>query len=260
MHVLSLHDSDQSVRACACPSVRHAYRYNKVTDNQESDWDVCTAATASAAGTLQITAPHGYGTLDLGYTAFDAWVTFQLKNIETWSVLYSPPLIYCVLELHCCWCAVSVRPSVRPHVSVACDTRQGDPTQRHLKFARMCPTDICSTSPGVYDVPGVGGRAIDGPPRHSTPLSIRAQFDLAFRTNCWYAEMRILVLVEECPSVLCLVSSYLYCNKHWYAGLFQGFRGAEGEYPDSTGFLTISSDWQVREPRHLHSEWTYVPE
>ena len=27
-------------------------------------------------------------------------------------------------------------------------------------------------------------------------------------------------------------------------GLFQGFRGAEGEYPDSTGFLTISSDWQ----------------
>lgn len=28
-------------------------------------------------------------------------------------------------------------------------------------------------------------------------------------------------------------------------GKFQGFRGAEGHYPDSSGWLTISSDWQT---------------
>jgi hypothetical protein len=122
--------------------------YNKVADNQESDWDVCTAATAPADGTLRITAPHGYGTLDIGFAPFDAWVTFQLKSIKDW---------------------------------------QGDPTQRHIKFAKMCPADICPVA-GTYSVPGVGGRTVNG--------------------------------------------------------LFQGFRGAEGEYPDSTGFLTISSDWE----------------
>jgi hypothetical protein len=39
-------------------------------------------------------------------------------------------------------------------------------------------------------------------------------------------------------------------------GLFQGFRGAEGHYPDSTGFLTISSDWQhANEMYFVESGW-----
>ena len=122
--------------------------YNKPSDNQDSDWDACTAATAVSDSTIRITAAHGYGTLDIGWTAFDSWVTFELKSLEAWT---------------------------------------GDPKQRHLKFALMCPQDICQESK-TYTVPGVGGAVVNG--------------------------------------------------------LFQGFRGAEGEYPDSTGFLTISSDWQ----------------
>jgi hypothetical protein len=122
--------------------------YNKVADNREDDWDTCIAAAKLADGALRITAPHQYGTLDINYKAFDLWVTFELADLDMW---------------------------------------RADMTQRHLKFAMLCPADICSV-PGVYDVPGVGGKKVNG--------------------------------------------------------LFQGFRGAEGQYADSTGFLTISSDWQ----------------
>lgn len=128
--------------------------YNKVSDNHDTDWDTCTSASAVSSNVLRITAPHGYGTIDIGFTAFNDWVTFELKSLDAWT---------------------------------------GDPEQRHLKFALMCPTDICEV-PDVYSVPGVGGAVVDG--------------------------------------------------------LFQGFRGAEGKYPDSTGFLTITSDWQ-----HANEMW-----
>jgi hypothetical protein len=128
--------------------------YNKVIDNRDTDWDTCTSASAVSSNVLRITAPHGYGTIDIGFTAFNEWVTFELKSLDAWN---------------------------------------GDPEQRHLKFALMCPADICEV-PGEYSVPGVGGAVVDG--------------------------------------------------------LFQGFRGAEGEYPDSTGFLTITSDWQ-----HANQMW-----
>ena len=131
-----------------------------MADNQESDWDTCVAAAKLSDATLRITAPHDYGTVDIGFTAFDLWVTFELTNLQAWA---------------------------------------GDPDQQHLKFAKMCPADICP-QPGIYSVPGVGGKTVDG--------------------------------------------------------LFQGFRGAEGEYPDSTGFLTISSDWQhANEMYFVKTNW-----
>jgi hypothetical protein len=135
--------------------------YNRVADNQDSDWDACvsaaalpgTAGGANGSGSLRITANHSYGTLDIGFAPFHgeraaAWVTFSLIDLTAW---------------------------------------KGDPVQRHVKFALMCPSDICAASPAIY------------PNREK---------NLGNNVN----------------------------------GLFQGWRGAEGHYPDSTGFLTISSD------------------
>ena len=131
--------------------------YNKVADNRESDWDTCTAATAlpgatggaNSTGSLRITAPHGYGassqaippfacgfmgllltdclclqTLDIGYTPFDLWVTLSVINLDAW---------------------------------------EADPDQKHIKFAMMCPQDICASKPGIYSPKaGVMGKVIDG--------------------------------------------------------------------------------------------------
>lgn len=134
--------------------------YNKVADNQDSDWDACvsavalptTAAAGNSSSSVRVTAAHGYGSLDIGLTAEENWVTLGLLRLDKWTA---------------------------------------DPAQRHLKFALMCPQDICCASPEIYSPnikAGVIGASVNG--------------------------------------------------------LFQGWRGAEGHYPDSSGFLTISSDWQ----------------
>ena len=141
--------------------------YNKVADDRDSDWDSCVSAAvlpgaelagpaAAADIDLRVTANHSYGSLDVGVktsaNGTAGWVTFQLLSLDQW---------------------------------------HADPVQKHLKFAYMCPQDICSAAPNAYlPKPGSGviGAAVDG--------------------------------------------------------LFQGWRGAEGHYLDSTGFLTISSDWQ----------------
>ena len=33
---------------------------------------------------LRLTAAHGYGTVDVGYTAGLDWVTFELKSLASW--------------------------------------------------------------------------------------------------------------------------------------------------------------------------------
>ena len=62
--------------------------------------------------------------LDIGYTPFDTWVTLSVINTDAW---------------------------------------QADPDQKHIKFAMMCPQDICAAKPDVYSPKaGVVGKVIDG--------------------------------------------------------------------------------------------------
>lgn len=140
------------------------FLYNKVSDNQAADFEPCVGATRllpspgvsesdplqSTNGTLRIAAAHGYGSIDLSYYAGADWVVFELSSLALWNA---------------------------------------DPTEKHLFFTQMCPTDICPTGQG-YPQPSSKGKQV--------------------------------------------------------GGKFQGWRGAEGSSPTpySSGFLTISSDWQ----------------
>ena len=90
------------------------FLYNRVADNLPADWEGCTAASVlpstaststhvpddanansndrllmlspSSSGGLRVTAAHGYGTIDVNYTASaDGYVTFQLLHLAEWN-------------------------------------------------------------------------------------------------------------------------------------------------------------------------------
>jgi hypothetical protein len=121
---------------------------------------------ANNATTVRLTAPHGYGTLDLGVTAGDNWIVFSIVKVSDWNA---------------------------------------DPEQKHLVLPTLCPVDICPPDcTAATCMPAISGH----------PASI-----------------------HQAP---------------YTGGRFEGFRGSEGEYPDSAGFFTISSQWQA------YSSWMFV--
>ena len=115
--------------------------YNRVADAHATNLEPCTAAAAMSvpAGTVRLTAAHGYGTLDLGVTAGANWFTFSVVDMSAWAA---------------------------------------DPREKHIVLATMCPTDMCPPGcapprcpPPLCRIypPGAGGRC--GP---DVPASIVA--------------------------------------------------------------------------------------
>lgn len=148
-----------------------ALLYNRVADSRSTNLEACIGAQVvvtppqAAAGVtaVQVAAAHGYGRLTVGIEAGLNWFTFTLLDISAWNA---------------------------------------DPVEKHLVWARMCPTDMC-------------------------PVLANASLGNSPATQS----------IKSAPFV---------------RGRFMGFRGSEGEYPDSAGFLTISSTWQS------FNQWLYA--
>lgn len=131
-----------------------ALLYNKVADAHPSNLEPCTAASTvdgAANATVRLSAPHGYGTLDLSVTAGPQWIVFQIVDLSNWNA---------------------------------------DPEQKHLVLASLCPVDIC-------------------PPGCEPPKCVTGVGPLPSITQAPFAN-----------------------------GRFQGFRGSEGQYPDSKLVVT----------------------
>eukprot|EP01045_Picozoa_sp_COSAG04_P000655 COSAG04_NODE_17_length_40288_cov_9.152728_11_plen_1187_part_00 len=138
-----------------------ALMYNRVSDNRDANLEPCVSARAlPGSDIVRLTAAHGYGSVDLRIQARSKWVVLELANMSLW---------------------------------------HADPTEKHLVFAQMCPSDMCPSGQICNEVNSCSAG------------------DIPFR-----------------------------CKK------FCGYRGSEGLYPDSSGFFSLSSGWQ------LFNVWWYA--
>ena len=86
---------------------------------------------------------------------------------------------------------------------------RADPVQKHLRIATLCPLDMCPNSTKPCRHAQQSSAATSGKTRCGSPWEIP---------------------IAGAPFV---------------GGRFEGFRGSEGQYPDSAGFFTISSQYQA---------------
>ena len=158
--------------------------YNKIADNHTQNMEPCISARAVNSSTLQITAAHGYGTLELTVTAGENWALFTLGDLSAWTA---------------------------------------DPVQKHLRVATLCPLDMC------------------------VQAAMRQYLLFCLTAVCCRCPSSTVACDQKHS---CVGQNCGQCGAPWEhsiaaapytGGRFEGFRGSEGEYPDSAGFFTIRS-------------------
>ena len=159
--------------------------YNRVADNRPRDWDGCVRATPLLPPdnrTLRLYADHGYGSVDIAIVPFARWLRFEVLNLTNW---------------------------------------HGDPVQKHLQFASLCPTDLCGSTPSDHtQYPWPGGN-----PGSSFP----------------YTSDGIPASASKLSASGSVGAENVARGTRHVPGTFTGWSG--GGF--AAGFLTITSNWQM---------------